>query len=119
MRQPAPGIQFAHKRDDRHMMLLHLLELAFKQRQIVIRPAIDQICHFCSRFAVRSVHVAHRATATALFEKFQQRRDSVFNSEMPLNACTSCTAVPHSQFAITEQLLESLGQRGGVGRGNQ
>ena len=45
MSEPVPGIQFAHERDDRHMMLLHLLELTFKQRQIVVRPAIDQICN--------------------------------------------------------------------------
>ena len=41
--QPRAGIQFAHDWDDRHVTAFHLFELAFQERQFVIRPSIDEV----------------------------------------------------------------------------
>src|SRR5437870_13662607 len=80
MVKPRVWIEFADKRHDGKMAAPHFIKLAFQCWQAPVRPAVDEVG--CSRFAARSVHVTHRATATTSLQQFDERRDCLRDAKM-------------------------------------
>src|SRR4030095_6090190 len=108
-------IQFAHDWDDWHVTSLHLFKLVFEERQISIRPSLDDVRDLmlsCSTFAVRSAALGGFRRRTRCFlQKLDKWRYSVLNSEMLFNSRAPSATIVQSQFDVFDELSQRFGQR--------